>query len=147
MACGHCCTYVAIEVETPTTVRRATELLWYLYHDNMSLYESDDEWMVQLETRCRHLGPTLRCGIYENRPHICRGYSEAQCEVNSADEGRTFYTPEQLLAHLQATRPRLYAKLAKGYMPASVANVDKRAARRLPLLERRFREVRALGVS
>ncbi len=111
----------------------------------MSLYECEDEWMVQLETRCRHLGADRRCGIYETRPHVCRDYSEKECEVNSEDDGRSFYTPEEFLAHMEKTRPKIFAKLAAGYIPKATRASEKSAPRRLPLFEQRFRELRALG--
>src|ERR1700742_17312 len=50
--CGLCCTYLAIEIDGPTSVKRATELLWYLYHQDVSLYLNDDDWMIQFETTC-----------------------------------------------------------------------------------------------
>src|SRR5262245_40568760 len=56
-SCGLCCSYVAIEVDTPKTVKQATQLLWYVYHQGVSLYVNDDEWMVQFDTTCIHLQP------------------------------------------------------------------------------------------
>ncbi len=146
-SCGLCCTYVAIEVDSPNTLKRATQLLWYLYHERISLYQCDDEWMVQFESRCRHLQDDNRCGVYETRPHICREFSEKDCEVNTDDSGQTFYTSEQFLAHMKQKRPRIYAQLQQGFMPPPDKNAppDRNAARRLPLFEQRLRDIRALG--
>ncbi|HEX2675899.1 MAG TPA: YkgJ family cysteine cluster protein [Polyangiales bacterium] len=147
LSCALCCSYVAIEIDAPNSLKRATMLLWYLYHENISLYECDGEWTVQFETRCKNLGQDRRCGVYETRPHICREYSEKDCEVNSEDVGRTFYTPEQLREFLREKRPKLYAKLEKGFLPPLPPPSEKRASRRLPVFEQRFRELRAMGVS
>ena len=116
-ACGLCCSYVAIEVDSPSTVKRATQLLWYLYHEGVSLYENGDEWMVQFEANCRYLQPDYRCGIYATRPHICREFSEQDCEVNTGDDGHTFYTPAEFLQHLKSQRPRVHNLVQKGFAP------------------------------
>jgi Fe-S-cluster containining protein len=34
---------------------------------------------------CKHLGPDLRCTIYETRPKVCRDYqADADCETIAA---------------------------------------------------------------
>jgi len=120
LTCGLCCTYIAMEVNGPTTVKRASELLWHLYHERVSLYrDSDDEWFVQFETRCQHLQPDNKCGIYEQRPHVCREYSEKSCEINSEDAGESFYNAAEFLDFLSKRRKRIYAQLNDGYAPRS----------------------------
>lgn len=137
-ACGLCCSYVAIEVDSPATVKQATQLLWYVYHEGVSLYVNDDEWMVQFDTTCVHLQPDYRCGVYETRPHICREFSEQDCEVNTGDDGQTFYTATEFVTHLQTTRPRIYAMVMKNFAPP----VEPERARLSPF-EHRFQAVRA----
>jgi Fe-S-cluster containining protein len=131
--CGLCCTYVAIEIDGPTSVKRATELLWYLYHQGVSLYENDDEWMVQFETTCRFLTEDRRCGVYATRPHICREFSEQECEVNTGDGDG--HTPAAFMAHLKQSRPRVHALVMKGFAP------PEEPARGLHPFERRLRDV------
>jgi Fe-S-cluster containining protein len=134
--CGLCCTYVAIEIDGPTSVKRATELLWYLYHQGVSLYENEDSWMVQFETTCRFLTEDRRCGVYATRPHICREFSEQECEVNTGDgDGQTFYTPAAFMAHLKQSRPRVHALVMKGFAP------PEEHSRGLHPFERRLRDV------
>jgi len=144
-ACGLCCSYVAIEIDSPASVKQATQLLWYVYHEGVSLYDNDDEWMVQFDTTCIHLQPDYRCGIYETRPHICREFSEQDCEVNTGDDGRTFYNATEFLDHLRTTRPRIYARVMKGFAPP----VEPQRTRLAPF-EHRFQAVvsrrKALGV-
>lgn len=130
--CGLCCTYVAIEVDGPTTVKRATELLWYLYHNGVSLYVNDDSWMVQFETTCRYLTADRRCGVYATRPHICREFSEKECEVNTGDgDGQTFYDATSFMAHLKTAKPRVYALVMKGFAPPTEERVVHPFERRL----------------
>jgi uncharacterized protein len=115
--CGLCCTYLAIEIDGPTSVKRATELLWYLYHQDVSLYLNDDDWMIQFETTCRHLTADRRCGVYATRPHICREFSEKECEVNTGDDGQTFYNVASFMEYLKKAKPRIYALVMKDYAP------------------------------
>jgi Fe-S-cluster containining protein len=133
--CGLCCTYLAIEIDGPTTVKRATELLWYLYHEHVSLYLNDDAWMVQFETTCRYLTADRRCGVYATRPHICREFSEQDCEVNTGDDGQTFYTVTAFMEYLKKAKPRVYALVMKGYAPPEEPKRD------LHPFERRLRDV------
>lgn len=115
--CGLCCTYLAIEIDGPTSVKRATELLWYLYHQDVSLYLNDDSWMIQFETTCRHLTADRRCGVYATRPHICREFSEQECEVNTGDDGQTFYNVASFMEYLKKAKPRIYKLVMKDYAP------------------------------
>ncbi len=119
--CGRCCTYVGVGINAPTTARLATDVLWYLYHDSVSVYADDDgEWSVLFETRCRNLRDDLRCEIYAERPHICRSFDNRSCEVNAPSErSLTFREPAEFLAWLEAKRPRLHAKLARGFVPGA----------------------------
>jgi Fe-S-cluster containining protein len=137
-ACGLCCSYVAIEVDSPKSVKQATLLIWYVYHEGVSLYANDDDWMVQFETTCIHLQPDYRCGVYETRPHICREFSEQDCEVNTGDDGHTFYNATEFMAHLQTTRPRIHAFVMKNFAPPV-----EPARTRLAPFEHRFQAVMA----
>jgi len=117
--CARCCTYVGVGINAPTTPRLATDVLWYLYHEQVSVYRDDDgEWTVLFETRCRNLRADLRCDVYAARPHICRGFDNRSCDVNAPDaRALTFRQPEEFLAWLQAKRPRLHAKLEPQFVP------------------------------
>jgi Fe-S-cluster containining protein len=144
-ACGLCCTYVAIEVDAPSTVKRATQLLFYLYHRGVSVYANEDEWMVQFDSTCQYLQPDHRCGIYHTRPHICREFSEQDCEVNTGDDGHTFYNATEFLTYLQQTRPRVHSLVQKSFAPPV-----EPARTRLEPFEKRAAAVRgrrsALGI-
>jgi uncharacterized protein len=135
--CGLCCTYLAIEIDGPTTVKRATELLWYLYHQDVSLYLNDDDWMIQFETTCRHLTADRRCGVYATRPHICREFSEKECEVNTGDDGQTFYNVASFMEYLKKAKPRIYALVMKDYAPRE----EPAEVERVHPFQRRLRDV------
>jgi len=119
--CARCCTYVAIEINAPATARYATDILWYLYHENVSVFLDDDgEWTLQFETRCRNLRDDRLCAIYERRPHVCRDFDNTRCEVN-APGGRSFREPAEFLDYLKAKRPKVWRKIEKEYVGASRA--------------------------
>jgi len=120
--CGKCCTYVAIEIEEPTRPSYATHILWYLYHENVTVYvDGNDEWCVQFAARCRNLADDLLCKIYAIRPHICRNFDNQTCEVNGEGEGITFHTPEEFVEYLKAERPRVYAQIRKKFLPEALS--------------------------
>jgi Fe-S-cluster containining protein len=117
--CARCCTYVAVGVDPPRSVRAATDILWYLYHDQVSVYrDGDGDWSVVFETRCRHLQDDLRCGVYERRPHICREFDNTTCEVNTPGGSETFREPAEFVAWLARHRPAVHRRLTP-FLPSS----------------------------
>jgi Fe-S-cluster containining protein len=120
--CGKCCTYVAVGINAPTTPRTATDILWYLYHQGVSVYrDHDGEWAVMFDARCRHLQDDLLCAVYADRPHICRAFDNTGCEVN-APGGMTIYRqPAEFLEYLKDKRPKVYDAVAKKYLPPALA--------------------------
>jgi len=119
--CGKCCTYVSVGINDPNSVANVSDILWYLYHDQVSVYrDGDAEWSVVFETRCRHLQGDLLCGIYADRPGICRDFDNTTCEVNQPEGGRTYTSAEEFLVWLRETKPRLYRKVADRYVPAAL---------------------------
>lgn len=120
--CGRCCTYVGVGVNAPSRPRWATDILWYLYHENVYVYvDGDGEWSVHFETRCRNLGADLRCGVYAERPHICRAFDNRTCEVNdAAHDTLTFREPAEFVTWLRENRPRVYARIESGFVPGAL---------------------------
>jgi Fe-S-cluster containining protein len=145
--CGRCCTYVGVGINAPTTPRYATDVLWYLYHEKVYVYvDGDGEWSVHFEARCRNLGPDLRCGVYLDRPHICRSFDNRTCEVNDPmHDSLTFRDPGQFLEWLRGAKPRLYAKIEKGFVP-KVLRPGKEATPRTARAARRRAVARKVGV-
>lgn len=118
LSCGLCCSYVAVDIEDPTTLRGATNILWYLYHEGVGIYTDGEDWMVTFDTRCRHLQDDNRCRIYETRPQICREFDETTCEVNHDEIGTTFTTVPEFLSYLEQNHRRIHTLLVKRYRPS-----------------------------
>jgi Fe-S-cluster containining protein len=118
-------------VNAPKTPRLATDILWHLYHENVSVFvDEDQEWYVQFETRCRNLLPDNRCAIYEHRPVICRVYEETSCEVNQTRPNTiTFREPDEFLKYLGLVNPKLLARIERQYVPLKRPTVASEQSR------------------
>lgn len=128
-SCARCCTYVGVGINAPHNVRYATDVLWYLYHENVSVYrDGDGEWMVIFESRCKQLRPDLLCGVYEQRPVVCRAFDNTSCEVNAPGRGHTYTEPGQFLDWLRESRPGLYKRVAARYVPPQVSGPPRKRA-------------------
>ena len=83
-----CCTYVTQQIDTPRSMNDFDVLLWQLSHRDVQLYKDEDGWFLIINTPCLHLLPGGGCGIYEERPQICRSHSNDYCEYDApAEEG------------------------------------------------------------
>ena len=83
-----CCTYITQELPTPRSKHDFDHLLWQVSHENVSIYKDEDGWFLLVEGKCNHLQPNGMCGIYNERPQVCRDYSNDYCEYDSpAEEG------------------------------------------------------------
>jgi Fe-S-cluster containining protein len=93
-----CCRYFALEIEKPETRRDFEDLRWYLLHEDSQIFVEDGEWYLQINRKCRALLPDNRCGIYENRPAICREYTTNGCDwhADAYDYEHLFTEPEQI---------------------------------------------------
>ena len=97
-----CCTYVTQAIDTPRSKVDFEHLLWQVSHHNVSVYKDEDGWCLLFDTTCKHLQPNGACGIYENRPQICRDHSNDYCEFDAPSEDSfELYFPdyESLLAY------------------------------------------------
>jgi len=83
-----CCTYITQSLDTPRSMHDFDHLLWQVSHDRVSVYKDEDGWFLLVDTPCLHLGPGGRCGIYAERPTICRNHANDYCEYDApAEEG------------------------------------------------------------
>ena len=97
-----CCNYVTQTIDTPRSKVDFEHLLWQVSHHNVSVYKDKDGWCLLFNTKCSHLLPDGACGIYENRPQICRDHSNDYCEFDApAEDGFELYFPDykSLLAY------------------------------------------------
>jgi len=75
-----CCTYLTHQIDTPRSMEDFDMLLWQISHANTQAYKDEDGWFLLVNNRCLHLEAGGRCGIYDNRPQICRDHSNDECE-------------------------------------------------------------------
>ncbi|HHJ11679.1 MAG TPA: YkgJ family cysteine cluster protein [Chromatiales bacterium] len=97
-----CCTYVTQQIDTPRSKDDFQTLLWQVSHEGVSAYKDEDGWFLLFDSRCSHLQPDGRCGIYEQRPWVCREHDNDYCEYDApAEEGFELHFPDydSLLAY------------------------------------------------
>ena len=83
-----CCSYITQAIDPPRSISDFDTLLWQLAHHNVQAYKDDDGWFLIFYTKCQFLEHDGRCGNYDNRPQMCREYSNDYCEYDSpAEEG------------------------------------------------------------
>ena len=112
--CALCCRYIAVEIDAPTTNREYDYLVWYLLHPGVSVFvDWDGAWFVKFETRCRQLTPQGLCGIYEQRPAICRDFDWRDCERHQTDgppDKWLFESVDEFLLWFAKQRPKSYRR-------------------------------------
>ena len=82
-----CCRYFSLEIDEPETKRDYDDFLWFLAHENVSIYLWNDSWYLMLHNTCQFLDPEENiCTIYDERPQMCREHSVDECEFNSEYE-------------------------------------------------------------
>ena len=92
-----CCKYFALPIETPTELDDYNNIRWYLLHGRAAIFVEDGDWYLMVYADCKHLLDDNRCGIYEDRPGICRKYTTDECEFeDDAVYDKFFETPEQV---------------------------------------------------
>ena len=85
--CGYCsnskcCTYISQQIATPRSKQDFDFLLWQISHRDIRLYKDEGSWYMLVDNLCTHLQRDGRCGIYDDRPEICREYSNDYCEFD-----------------------------------------------------------------
>ena len=115
--CGRCCTYLAIEIDSPSSFGDFENLHWYLTHKGISVYiDWEGDWFVEFETVCEHLSEQKTCGIYAERPKICSEFSWEECEVTTKESAWKFRfcDIDELRTWLKEKRPAVYERYRKG---------------------------------
>ena len=80
MCTARCCKYFALEIDKPTSLEEFDHIRWYLMHEGIAVWVDDGDWYLEIRTVCKHLQPDNSCGIYENRPQVCREYGSDKDE-------------------------------------------------------------------
>lgn len=121
---GKCCTYVAVELDTPTSTADFEDIIYYMHHRDVKICVVRDDprsrtWYLQFDARCRYLGPDGRCLIYEHRPKVCREHSLEGCEYHEAESFRDIETVHQLFDFMREIgRGKWVPKLADKLPPS-----------------------------
>jgi Fe-S-cluster containining protein len=128
--CAKCCLYVAIEIDSPTSMTEYDHVLWYLYHENVSVFvDWEGQWFVKFDTRCKNLTQSGLCGIYERRPAICKDFDWRECENHmTPEEGPPdkwlWETPDAFVAWFEKQRPKASARY-RAYMKKKHASAEE----------------------
>jgi Fe-S-cluster containining protein len=77
---GTCCTYMAVELDEPTTLEEFDDLRWYCAHKDVWVFKDDGDWYVVFNAVCGKLQDDASCGIYEERPQVCRDHKFGECD-------------------------------------------------------------------
>jgi Fe-S-cluster containining protein len=101
-----CCKHIAMEIDAPEDKEDFENIKWYVCHEGVKVFMKDDEWFVEFETRCKHLGKDNKCMIYDRRSEVCRGYSHDECVFHNEDysEDLTFETIEEVEAYMKENK-------------------------------------------
>ena len=115
--CVRCCAYVAIEIDTPTTMKEYDYIVWYLYHQGVSIFvDWEGAWYIKFEARCEHLTSLGLCDSYASRPIICKEFDWRECENRVRDEPADkwlFETSDQFLRWFEKKRPKTFRRFQK----------------------------------
>lgn len=77
-----------------------------MLHGRVAVFVEDGTWFLMVYADCNFLQDDHRCGIYEERPQICRDYTTESCEYeDDALYDMFFETPEQIWDYAQAVLP------------------------------------------
>ncbi len=77
--CEDCCNHIALEIDKPKTKTDYDYIRWYLLHEGVSVFIDEGDWFLEFKAKCRPLTKDKLCGIYKERPNICRDYSQDDC--------------------------------------------------------------------
>lgn len=121
---ARCCRYFSLPIETPKTWNDFDNMRWYMMHGQVTMFVDQGTWYLVVHADCRSLQPDNRCGIYDDRPSICRKYSTNKCEYdNDFLYERIFETPDQIWEYAEAVLPpRRKKKTEPGRMSLPILN-------------------------
>lgn len=103
---GKCCRYISLPIKTPHSWDDYDEIRWFLAHGRMIVYVEKATWYLLVMSNCQYLQKDYRCGIYFDRPKICREYTTDNCEYEQ-DWGfeKVFESPRQVWEYAEAILP------------------------------------------
>ncbi len=98
---ARCCRYFAFEIDKPDTFEEFENIRWYIMHQGVTVHVDTGDWYISIPVPCKNIGPDNLCAIYDDRPLICRKYSNDNCEAHEGDfeYEHEFKTPEAIDAY------------------------------------------------
>lgn len=78
-SCGACCTFITLQVNPQ--YRDPDIKRWIELHD-IKLIEKDGGLFARIGTPCSKLRKDNLCGIYEDRPNVCRSFPASQADID-----------------------------------------------------------------
>ena len=93
-----CCSYFALEIDEPDEPSDFENLRWYIIHEDVQIFVDDGVWYLQIFRKCSWLDGN-KCGNYENRPQICRDYTDELCDLDGPESDLSFRNIEELEAY------------------------------------------------
>lgn len=136
--CSQCCRYVAMEIDKPTTSKEYDYIVWYLYHEAISVFvDWSDDWYIKFDSKCKHLNSSGMCGIYDTRPVICREFGWKDCEKNNPEEAadkHLFERADDFRTWLEKSRPKQYAKY-QAYLIKKKSKGEEKELKRVKITE------------
>lgn len=128
--CGRCtalcCSYFALEIDTPTEPEDFENLRWYILHEDTQLFVDDEVWYLQIFRKCQWLDGN-KCGRYDDRPTICREYSDDLCDADGVESDLAFRSIEELEAYRDTWVAEYEAKRARRKKAAKKAAKTRKA--------------------
>jgi len=121
-----CCRYFCFEIDKPDDYDEFEDIRWYLCHEGVTVHIDNGDWYISIDNRCLMLDAAGYCRIYDDRPLICRKYSQAKCDLTSGHYGydEEFHTPEEIDAYARKT---LGKKLYEQQKKKQRAKFEKKA--------------------
>ena len=111
---GRCCRYVTTTIQAPRATVDWDEIRWWLAHEGTMVTQDEDGWMLHVQTRCRHLLPDNRCGIYDTRMMACEDYDAKACEfTGDVDYAVLLRSETDLADHLERRKLKRGAEIAR----------------------------------
>ena len=129
-----CCRYFAFEIDKPDTRRDFEDMRWYILHGDTIIFVEAGRWYVQVNRPCKALLPDNRCGVYENRPTICREYTTKNCDWHGDDYEyeHLFTEPEQIAAFAKEFLAERRKRRRRTAAKKSATGTKARKSRRRP---------------
>lgn len=81
--CTKCCGHISVEIDAPENKKDYSNIIWFVIHENIEVFIDDEDcWHLEVFAPCKMLDEKGLCKIYDERPEICRDYSQDNCEKN-----------------------------------------------------------------